>query len=183
MKLFAVVAATVLAAGSGGARAATRDVLGREVPIGHGRPALVFYTNRDNQAALHDSAFGFTYRLRRAMPLVVVHVDLSDVPSLLRGLAIREIRRAERESLAEMARVFHAHGKTPPPQLARSLYMVADAHGASRRALGLQEHFRQPYAQALDADGRELARGPFPQDAREIAQAIRAHAPVAEAER
>ena len=175
---------TLLALAAGSAHATpAQDVLGRPVPIGDGRPTLVFYTNRDTQAALHDTAFPFTFQLRREKPLVVVRFDLSDVPSLLRGAAKGEIRKAERDSVAAMARLFRQHGLTPPPRLADSLYMVADSDGQPRRAVGLQKHFRQPFAQALDTDGHELAKGPFPQDASRLAHAIRTHAPLAEAQR
>jgi hypothetical protein len=153
------------------AEAAT-DVNERPLPLGNGRPALVFYVNKGTREALGTTAFPFAYELRADRPIVVVHVDLSDVPGLLKSMAKGEIRKAQRESLAEMASIFREHGQEPPAWLGDSLYMVADGDGAPHRAVGLQKKFSVPFAQALGPNGDELARGPFPASAPVIGKAI-----------
>jgi hypothetical protein len=149
-----------------------QDVFGRAVPLGQGRPAVVLYANRDTREVLRSHAFQFAYQLRREYPIVVVHVDLRDVPSFFRGAARRELRKSHRESIEAIQRLFHDHGQQPPADLETSLYLVADSNGAPHRALGLEKGFLQVLAQALSPAGLELARGHFPESAPSIGRAI-----------
>jgi hypothetical protein len=148
------------------------DVFGREIPLGQGRPAVVLYANRGTRQVLHEHAFQFAYDLRREHPIVVVHVDLRDVPGLFRGAANREIRNIHRESLETIRKLFRDQGQQPPADLEDSLFMVADSNGAPHNALGLEKGFHQVVAQALSPSGRELARGRFPEAAQAIGRAI-----------
>ncbi len=152
--------------------AALEDVFGREIPLGQGRPAVVLYANRGTRQVLHEHAFQFAYDLRRERPIVVVHVDLRDVPRLFRGAASRELRKIHRDSLEIIRKLFRDQGQQPPADLEDSFFMVADSNGASHQALGLEEDFHQVLIQALSPSGRELARGRFPEAAPAIGKAI-----------
>jgi hypothetical protein len=159
------------------ARTGLKDVFDREVPLGQGRPAVVLYANRDTRDQLGEHAYAFAFALREERPLVVVRVDLRDVPGLFRGTARKEIRKSHRESLDHMRQFFHERGQEPPAELEELLFMVADAHGEPHRALGLPKGFDQVMAQAVGPSGEELARGPFPQAARTLEKAIGTNLP------
>ncbi|WP_257450352.1 hypothetical protein [Archangium lipolyticum] len=156
---------------------AAADVFGREIPLGQGRPAVVLYANRDTRDVLRENALRFAYELRRENPIVVVHVDLRGIPGFFMGAASREIRKIHHDSLERIRQLFRDQGQQPPADLEDSLYMVADSNGAPHRALGLEKGFRQVLVQAVSPSGRELARGPFPQAAKAIGQAIEALPP------
>lgn len=164
--------------------AESKDVFGREVPVGQGRPTLMLYANRGTSEQLRAHAFDFAYELREERPIVVVQVDLRDVPGLFRGTARKEIRRRHHESLDFMRQLFHEQGQQPPADLEESLFMVADSKGKSHRELGLPKGFNQVFAQALSPSGEELASGLFPDAARELEKAIEAatHASLASVE-
>jgi len=149
-----------------------KDVFDREVPLGEGRPAVVLYANRDTREVLREHAYQFAYALRQERPIVVIHVDLRDVPGLFRGAARKEIRKSHTESLELMRKLFRQQGEQPPADLEDSLFMVADKDGAPHRALGLKKNFREALAQAVSPSGRELARAPFPNSANVISRAI-----------
>ncbi|MGZ3458784.1 MAG: hypothetical protein ACXU86_09780 [Archangium sp.] len=153
------------------------DVFGRDVPLGQGRPAVVLYANRDTRDVLRDHAMQFAYELRREHPIVVVHVDLRDIPRLFMGAASREIRNIHRDSLEKVRQLFLSQGQQPPADLEDSLYMVADSNGAPHSALGLEKGFHQVLVQAMSPTGRELARGLFPQASETISRAIESSAP------
>ncbi|WP_224372096.1 hypothetical protein [Hyalangium versicolor] len=150
------------------------DVLGRQVPVGQGRPALVLYTNRGTREELRNTAYPFIYGLRSAHPVIVVHVDLRDVPGLFKGLARKELLKSYRASLEAMRKVYREQGEQPPVDLESSFFMVADSQGESHEALGLKKGFDQVLAQAVGPSGQELARGPFPQSAPVIGRALSA---------
>lgn len=149
-----------------------KDVLGRQVPVGQGRPALVLYANRGTRNDLRTTAYPFIYSLREAQPIIVVHVDLRDVPGLFKGVARKEILKSYRSSIEEMQRLFREKGQQPPSDLESSFFIVADSQGEPHEALGLEKGFGQVMAQAVSSSGHELARGPFPQASQVIARAI-----------
>ncbi|MBU8896131.1 hypothetical protein KRR26_10975 [Corallococcus sp. M34] len=151
-----------------------KDVLGRVVPVGKGRPALVLYANRGTREVLRDHAFQFAYSLRQEHPVVVVHVDLRDIPGLFKGTARKEIRKSYAESLDEMRQLFREHGESPPADLDASFFMVADSDGSPHQGLGMEKGFHQAQAQVVSATGQELARGPFPSAAAKMGQAMAA---------
>ncbi|HEX8825244.1 MAG TPA: hypothetical protein VF794_35350 [Archangium sp.] len=148
------------------------DVFGRAVPLGQGRPTVVLYANRDTREVLRTHAFQFAFQLRRERPVMVVRVDLRDIPGLFRGAANRELRKSHRESIEAIQKLFRDEGQQPPTDLEESLYLVADSNGAPHHALGLEKGFHQVLAQALSPSGRELARGSFPESAPSIGRAI-----------
>ncbi len=162
--------------------AGLEDVFGRQVPIGEGRPAVVLYANKGTRDALKKTAYQFVYDVRAEKPIVVIRVDLRDVPGLFKGMAKGEIKKSHRESLELMKDLFARRGEAPPAELESSLYMVADTQGEPHQSLGLQKGFDQVFAQVLSPEGHELARGPFPQSARALGRAIAAvpdlHAPA-----
>jgi hypothetical protein len=158
------------------------DILGREVPIGEGRPAVVLYANRGNREELRGTAYEFVYRLRAAHPIVVVHVDMRDIPGLFKGVARKEIAKSYRSSLDQMRKLFSDKGQTPPADLESSFFMVADSKGKPHEALGLKKGFDMVVAQAVSPSGQELARGPFPQVASTIGRALGAAAGAAPAQ-
>ncbi len=173
MRMIVTLACLMGLLGALPAQAAGRqDVFGREIPVGQGRPALVLYANRGTRHVLHEHAFQFAFDLRRERPIVVVHVDLRDVPGLFRGAASREIRKIHNESLETIRKLFRDQGQQPPADLGDSLFLVADSNGEPHRALGLEKGFHQVVAQALSPSGRELARGRFPEAAPAIGRAI-----------
>ncbi|WP_338869621.1 hypothetical protein [Myxococcus stipitatus] len=149
-----------------------KDVFGREVPIGKGRPAVVLYANKGTRDELREHAYQFVYDVRAGKPIVVVRVDLRDVPGLFKGMAKGEIKKSHAESLDLMRNLFQEHGETPPPELDSSLYMVADSKGEPHESVGLKKGFKNVYAQVLDPSGQELARGPFPQSAGSLGKAV-----------
>lgn len=158
------------------------DILGREVRIGQGRPAVVLYANRGNREELRGTAYEFLYGLRAANPIVVVHVDMRDIPGLFKGMARKEIAKSYRSSLDQMRKVFSDNGQTPPADLESSFFMVADTQGKPHEALGLKKGFGTVIAQAVSPSGQELARGPFPQVASTIGRALGAAAGTASAQ-
>jgi hypothetical protein len=185
MRMIAALACLLGLLGAIPARAAaSTDVFGREVPVGKGRPTLMLYANRGTSEQLRAHAFDFAYELREERPIVVVQVDLRDVPSLFRGTAHKEIRQRHRESLDFMKQLFHEQGQEPPADLEESLFMVADNKGETHRALGLPKGFNRVFAKALSPSGEELASGPFPDAAGELERAIESAppAPLASAE-
>jgi len=159
--------------------AGLQDVFGKEVPIGQGRPTVVLYANRGTRDELRQHVYQFIYDVRAEKPIVVVHVDLRDVPGLFKGMAKGEIRKSHRESLDLMKEMFRKHGQPVPAELESSLYMVADSKGEPHKAMGLQKGFDQVVAQVLSPSGQELARGPFPQSVRKLSQSISFLAPGA----
>ena len=172
MKMIAALTCLLGLLGAIPAHAAETDILGREVPIGQGRPAVVLYANRGNREGLKGTAYEFAYGLRSAHPIVVVHVDLRDVPGLFKGLARKEIAKSYRSSVEQMRKLFSDRGEQPPADLEASFFMVADAQGEAHEALGLKKGFDTVLARAMSPSGHELARGPFPQAASVIGQAI-----------
>ncbi len=177
MRFIAVLACMLGLLGALPARATEfKDVFGREVPLGQGRPAVVLYANRDTREVLREHAYQFAYTLRAERPIVVVHVDLRDVPGFFRGIARRELRKSHQQSLESMRKLFRDQGQQPPADLEDSLFMIADSDGAPHRQLGLEKGFSEALAQAVSASGRELARAPFPVAADVISQAIEAAA-------
>lgn len=148
--------------------AEVEDVFGREVPIGQGRPTVVLYANRGTRDELRQHVYQFIYDVRAEKPIVVVHVDLRDVPGLLKGMAKGEIRKSHKESLELMRDLFRKNGEAAPPELESSLYMVADSKGEPHKSMGLEKGFDQVVARVLSPSGAELARGPFPQSARQL---------------
>ncbi|WP_434345961.1 hypothetical protein ACN6A1_29505 [Myxococcus virescens] len=149
-----------------------KDVFGREVPVGKGRPTLVLYANRGSRDELRQHAYSFIYDLREERPIVLIHVDLRDVPGLFKGMARGEIKKSHRESIEHMRNIFRQHGEAPPPELESSLFLVADAKGEPHQAMGLKKGFGQVVAKVLSPSGRELARGPFPESARKLGQTM-----------
>jgi hypothetical protein len=177
MRLIAVLACLLGLLGAMPAQATElQDVFGREVPLGQGRPAVVLYANRDTREVLRQHAYQFAFGLREERPIVVIRVDLRDVPGLFRGMARRQIRKSHRESLEVMRQLFREQGQEPPADLEDSLFMVADGDGAPHRGVGLEKGFDEVLAQAVGPRGRELARGPFPSAAETIGRAIEAAA-------
>jgi hypothetical protein len=148
------------------------DILGREVPIGQGRPAVVLYANRGNREELRRTAYEFVYGVRAANPIIVVHVDMRDVPGLFKGMARKEIAKSYRSSLDQMRKLFSDNGQQPPVDLESSFFMVADSQGKPHEAMGLKKGFDTVVAQAVSSSGQELARGPFPQVATAIGRAL-----------
>lgn len=155
-----------------------QDVFGKDIPIGEGRPTLVLYANKGTRDELRQHVYQFIYDVRSEKPIVVVHVDLRDVPGFFKGMAKGEIRKSHRESLELMKDLFRKHGQPVPAELESSLYMVADSKGEPHKSMGLQKGFKQVVAKVLSPSGQELARGPFPQSARKLGQSL-ASAPVA----
>ena len=95
LRTLPLLACLVAGLGAPAAHAARlEDVFGRGVPPGEGRPALVLYANRATRPVLRQHAFDFAYRLRDERPVVVVHVDLRDVPGLFKARARAQKRYA-----------------------------------------------------------------------------------------
>ncbi|NBD08904.1 MULTISPECIES: hypothetical protein [Corallococcus] len=151
-----------------------KDVFGKEVPIGQGRPTLVLYANKGTRDELRQRAYQFIYDVRAQRPIVVVHVDLRDVPGLFKGMARGEIRKGHDESLNAMKDLFREKGEAPPPELDSSLYMVADSKGEPHESMGLKKGFDRVFAQVLDNSGQEVARGPLSDGTRRFSQALTA---------
>jgi len=173
MKKLAVLACLMGLLGAIPAQAAElKDVFDRDVPVGKGRPTLVLYANRGSRDELRQHAYSFIYDLRAEKPIVLIHVDLRDVPGLFKGMARREIKKSHRESIEHMKNVFLQHGEAPPPELESSLYMVADANGQPHQSMGLKKGFDHVVAQVLSPSGHEVARGPFPESAGRLGQSM-----------
>ena len=51
-----------------------KDVFGKEVPIGQGRPTLVLYANKSTKEELRQRASQFIYGVREKKPIVVIKV-------------------------------------------------------------------------------------------------------------
>ena len=157
--LFLVLAPAVVLANRAPPRAA--DVFGRPLPVPEGRPLLDFYVNRDTRSLLREKAMQLAFDARASAPVVVVHVDLRDIPGWFHGMARREIRKSWKECLGDIARLYRQSGETPPSWLPDAFFMVADEDGKAHRALGLSKRFREPWAVGVSSEGRELARGSF----------------------
>lgn len=155
-----------------------KDVFGKEVPIGQGRPTLVLYANRGTRDELRQTVYKFIYAVREQKPIVVVHVDLRDVPGLFKGMAKGEIKKSHQESLDLMRDEFRSHGQAAPAEMESSLFMVADSKGEPHQSVGLKKGFDQVVAAVLNASGQEVARGPFPDSASKLSQAMGSNAPA-----
>jgi hypothetical protein len=110
-------------------------------------------------------------------------VDLRDVPGLFKGMAKGEIKKSHQESLDLMRNEFRAHGQSAPAEMESSLFMVADAKGEPHQSVGLDKGFKQVVATVLNPSGEEVARGPFPDSARKLSQAIGSNRPATVANR
>ncbi|AKQ68586.1 hypothetical protein A176_005498 [Myxococcus hansupus] len=174
MKKVAVLACLLGLLGAIPAQAAElKDVFGREVPVGKGRPTLVLYANRGSREELRQHAYSFIYDLRAERPIVLIHVDLRDVPGLFKGMARGEIKKSHRESIEHMKNIFRQHGESPPSsELEESLFMVADSKGEPHQSMGLKKGFDRVVAQVLSPSGQEVARGPFPESARRLGESM-----------
>ncbi|MCP3138826.1 hypothetical protein [Pyxidicoccus xibeiensis] len=173
MRKFAALGCLLALLGALPAQAAgLEDVFGKQVPIGQGRPTVVLYANKGTRDELRQHAYQFIYDIRGEKPIVVVRVDLRDVPGLFKGMAKGEIRKSHRESLELMRDVFKKHGQPVPAELESSLFMVADSKGEPHKAVGLQKGFKQVFAKVLSPSGQEVASGPFPQSARKLEQSM-----------
>ena len=173
MRKIAALAGLLALMGAIPAQAAgLQDVFGKEVPIGQGRPTVVLYANKGTRDELRQHVYQFVYDVRAEKPIVVVHVDLRDVPGLFKGMAKGELRKSHRESLELMKELYRKHGQPVPAELESSLYMVADSKGEPHESMGLQKGFDQVVAKVLSPSGQELARGPFPQSARKLSQSM-----------
>jgi hypothetical protein len=154
------------------APAAPSDVFGRPLPVVEGRPRLVFYVNRDNRGLVREEALKLAFDARASAPVVVVHVDLRDIPGLFHGMARREIRKSWQECLGDISRLYRKAGERAPAWLADAFYMVADEEGEPHKALGLPKRFREPWAVGVSSEGRELGRGPFSAVAAPLTRAL-----------
>ncbi|WP_164007329.1 hypothetical protein [Pyxidicoccus trucidator] len=173
MRMIAALAGLLALVGALPAQAAgLQDVFGKDVPIGQGRPTVVLYANKGTRDELRQHVYQFIYDVREEKPIVVVHVDLRDVPGLFKGMAKGEIRKSHRESLDLMKQMFRKHGQAVPAELESSLYMVADSKGEPHKSMGLKKGFDQVVAKVLSPSGEEVARGPFPQSARKLGQSM-----------
>lgn len=157
------------------ASASTTDILGREVPVGDGRPMLVFYSNAETRDALSASVYEMSYELRDQNPIVVVRVDLRGVPSLFHGIAHGEVRKAHKESVEVMEQYFRDHGTEPTPGLVNaSLFMVPDYGGAPHQARGLEKGFHEMVAEVRDGNGAFITSARFPQGKQKLSKAVEA---------
>ena len=178
MKRFALAAlmtlGLTLAAGSDAhAASVKKDVMGRAVPVGSGRPALVFYTNQNTRETLQKHAFEQVFQLRDLRPIVVVHVDLRDVPGMFQGVAKKEVKKAHRESIQEMVRIFEKNGiEVPRDLLDDSLFMIPEPGGEANEARGLGEGEKRVIAEAVDSDGDVVASGTYPAAAPKLSKAL-----------
>lgn len=149
-----------------------KDVFGRPLPVVEGRPTLSFYVNRDNRGLVRDRAMKLAFEARASAPVVVVHVDLRDIPGLFHGMARREIRKSWQECLGDISRLYRQAGESAPSWLAEAFYMVADEEGEAHQALGLPKRFREPWVVGWSSEGRELAKGPFAAVAAPLSRAL-----------
>lgn len=150
-----------------------RDVFGRPVPMGEGRPTLVFFSNEGTREVMQKHVYDLSWQLRDEEPVVVVHVDLRGVPGMFKGTARREVRKAHRESVEIMERYMRQQGMEPEPgQVHRSLYMIPDFAGAAHASHGLRKGFRTVFAQAHDRTGELLTTARFPDQAARLTQAV-----------
>lgn len=177
--LLGIIAGGLLAAGlfvaPADAHAMPRDVFGRSVPVGAGRPALVLLSNEETRSILVRHAFALAFDLRELDPVVVVRVDLRGVPGLFKNMAKGEVKKAHRESVELMERYSRTHGVELPTELVdNSLYMVPDYDGAPHRSHKLQEGFRSIVAEVRDVSGAVVAEGRFPEDSARLARALEA---------
>lgn len=172
------VIAAFLSIAPGLARATTTDVFGREVPVGEGRPALIFYSNDETRDALAKDAYALSFDVRDTEPIVIIRVDLRGVPSLFRGLALKEVRKVHDETVALMKRYYASRGASAPEGLVeRSLYLVPDYSGGPHQARGLRQGFDTVIAEVRDGSGALVTTGRFPEDKARLARAIADEAP------
>lgn len=152
--------------------ASVQDVFGRPVPLGAGDPAIVFFANRGTRHMLRETAFPFVFDQRTHGPIVIVHIDLSDVPRPIKSLANGLVRSAWRESLDYMRALCRERGIEPPADLDARLFFITHRDGAPHREVGLTPGFHEAFAQVLSPDGAGLAGGPFPKCATDLARAL-----------
>lgn len=160
------------------ASAATYDVFGRQVPVGQGRPTLIFYSNAETRDALAEQVYAMSYELREQNPIVVVRVDLRGVPSLFKGMAQREVKKAHEESVAVMEQYFRDQGAEPTPGLVHSsLFMVPDYGGGPHKARGLEQGFQSVLAEVRDSSGAFVTSGTFPDGRNRLSRAVETELP------
>lgn len=155
------------------ASAATYDIFGREVPVGEGRPTLIFYSNAETRDILAEHVYELSYELRDKNPIVVVRVDLRGVPGLFKGMAQREVKKAHQESVEVMEQYFREQGTEPTPGLVNaSLFMIPDYGGKPHRSRGLEQGFGSVFAEVRDGAGELVTSGTFPEGKNRLAQAV-----------
>ena len=154
-------------------RSGEHDIFDRDVPVLSARPTVVLFANRATGDAIQDPLSDFSVRTDDLHPLIIVRLDLRDLPGLFRGFAYGNMRSRFSRALKcykdESARLGHE----PIQHAEDSLFFVVEDDGKAHRAQGLPPGFRTALAIAYDATGREIARGPFPASAPLLEQALR----------
>jgi hypothetical protein len=156
-----------------------KELFGRPLPALLGRPAVVVYANQATQKEkLTEHLTDLSFRLRDVRPVVLVRVDLRGLPKLFTGFALSTMRSQYFKGIRRYAALCRASHLAAPSlaEAEASFFMSYDPAGAPHRALGLPSGFRSALAIAYDAQGREIARVRFPEEADVLERAVRASA-------
>jgi hypothetical protein len=156
------------------AGASEHDVFDRPVePRLAGRPRLVLYANRHTRMDVRVQAAEMAHRLHRLAYVTVVRVDLRGIPGLFESFAYGNMRDAYAETTRTSRERRAAEGLPIPSDLDDRLIFVPESHGQRHQQMGLARGFEEALAVVEDAQGRELARGVFPQEIGRIEAALR----------
>lgn len=153
-----------------------RDILGRPVPMSAGRPTIVVYANRATGDPIQKALADVSVRLAEIRPVVVVRVDLRDLPGLFKGFAASRIKTRYTDGIKLYESECQRLGVAANPHPQDSLFFVSDENGQPHQTVGLAPGFHEAVAVAYDAEGQELIRVPFPKGADLIERSVRAAA-------
>jgi hypothetical protein len=169
-----VAVVVLLLAAAAQAKGGEVDILGRQVPVPGGRPSIIVYANRATGDPIQLALADVSARLADVKPLVVVRVDLRDLPGIFKGYASSRIRTRYEDGLKLYGTECRRLGCGPDPHPQDSLFFVSDPDGQSHQSVGLPSGFHEALAVAYDASGREILRVPFPSGASQLESAVRA---------
>jgi hypothetical protein len=167
------IAAALVALLVAGVAQAETDIFGRSVPDTRGRITIIVYANHDTGESVQNPLADLSAQLWNYQPLVIVRVDLRDLPEFFRGFAASEMKKRFQAGLARYETDCQQMGVVPAAGPADRLYFVSEPDGHSHELEGLPKGFKQALAVAYAPDGTEIARAPFPEGASAIEDAVR----------
>ena len=155
--MIAFLLAAALAIGDPAPKLVTQDVKGRAIEApAPGHPLLLCFVGRTTA----DGAAKVSGVLHPRHPdLAIVNViDLTAIPSLLRGFAKSKVEAKHAEAVRSAADSWRAAGKAPPDDLDLQVHLVPDFTGSLLQSWGVKGATKKATLFLVGADGIILGR-------------------------
>ena len=165
------MAVAAIAAGSTAPAFQTQDVMGRaiEVPVA-GHPVLLCFEGR----ATAESAAKVSGELHPRHPELVIYnvIDLTSLPSLLRGYAKSRVAAKQSEAVKSARDAWRAAGKTPPADLDAQVHLAPQFDTKILALYGITDAPKHAHLVLVGADGRILGNWTTVPDAAAVEKAL-----------